>query len=406
MRLNETMEAIGDNSLIKETFDQVTSQTASIRQMELSSQNMEASILHISESMGEIRDNTYHMMTSFQDITQNMNESICVVNESSKRLQSINEKMQSFREKISKIGKIVDIVKKIASQSNLLALNAAIEAGRAGMEGAGFAIVAQEMQKLATSTTDSAEDITNYINQLLQETELLASSTNETAKNLHDGNSKVELSLQDMEQMNQQINSIHHNVDSIFADIDTQTNSAKDFSAQTDSLSRSYELLSKDCIHLGKHVFQIGRYIDKTRSDMVRHNSIITELDWIRVFEVDHFVLMWRVYNNIVGFERLLSKQVNNPTKCKLGLWIANQADSRITNCDAFRQLKSAHLTLHEFATRSWQAKEDGDEELAMEYFKKAYHAFEEFDYAIKHLQDTMRSIGYQEATEIETFSK
>ena len=139
---------------------------------------------------------------------------------------------------------------------------------------------------------------------------------------------------------------------------------------------------------------------------MVRHNSIITDLDWIRVFEVDHFVLMWRVYNNIVGFEHLLSKQVDNPNKCKLGLWLANQTDSRLTDSDAFRLLKSAHTTLHQFATRSWQAKEDGKEELAMEYFKKVYDSFQKFDYAIKLLQDTMRSNGYQEATEIIAFSK
>ena len=406
MRLNETMEAVGDNSLIRETFDQVTSQTEAIRQMENASQSMEQAIQNISASMSDIRDNTYHMLTSFQAVTQNMNDSIRAVSESSASIQKINGQMQDFKEKIDRIGKIIDIVKQIASQSNLLALNASIEASHAGEEGAGFSIVAQEMRNLANSTSKSAENITDYVRQLYQDTEILAVSMNDTAGKLDEGNQKAGLSLRDMEQMSCQLDSIHKNVDGIFADMDTQTNSTRDFSGQIDRLSESYNSLSKDCIALGRHVFQIGRYIDKTRSDMVRHNSVISDLDWLRVFEVDHFVLMWRVYNNIVGFERLLAKQVNNPAKCKLGIWLSGQTDPRITGSDAFLQLKNTHIALHEYAFRSWQAKENGDERLAMDYFHKTYDSFASFGQAIRLLQNYLHSIGYEEHTEVPAFEK
>lgn len=406
MRLNETMEAVGDNTLIKETFDQVTSQTEAIRQMENDSQNMEQAIQNISASMSDIRDNTYHMLTSFQAVTQNMNDSIRAVSDSSGKIQEINGQMQNFKEKIDQIGKIIDIVKQIASQSNLLALNAAIEASHTGKDGAGFAIVAQEMRELANSTSQSAENITDYVRQLHQETEVLAVSMDDTARKLDEGNHKAGLSLRDMEQMSHQLDRIHNNVDGIFADIDTQTNSTRDFSGQIDRLSASYDSLSKDCIALGRHVFQIGRYIDKTRSDMVRHNSMISDLDWLRVFEVDHFVLMWRVYNNIVGFERLLAKQVNNPARCKLGIWISSQTNPEITGSDAFLQLKNVHITFHEYASRSWQAKENGDEQLAMDYFRKTYDTYLSFDQAIRLLQKHLHAIGYKEYTQVPAFQK
>ena len=51
---------------------------------------------------------------------------------------------------------------------------------------------------------------------------------------------------------------------------------------------------------------------------MFRSFSNVTTQDMIRIFQIDHFILMWRVYNNAVGFESLKVTQLNNPDGCKL----------------------------------------------------------------------------------------
>ena len=132
MRLNEAMQSIGDNSYVKNMLDQVYTQQQSITDMNSSSQILKESIGNISDAMGEIRDNTHDMLQVSQSSAANMNDSITVVNESSQKIADINNQVNAFHEKINKIGEIVDIVKKVASQSNLLALNASIEAARAG----------------------------------------------------------------------------------------------------------------------------------------------------------------------------------------------------------------------------------------------------------------------------------
>lgn len=404
MRLNETMSIIGDNSLMKDTFEQVESQTMSIKHMQNASLNLEDSIDNISSAMGNIRDNTHNIIEVSQNITNDMNDSITAVNQSSKRIEVINNRVQNFKSKIGKIEEIVDLVKKVANQSNLLALNASIEAARAGEAGKGFAVVADQVRLLSSNTSESAEDIVKYVTELKENIDELALAMDETTVSLAEGNSKVEKSIVSMQQMNNQMISIREGVDSVFNDIDTQTKVTRSFSKQIENISQSYNTLSNDCLQTGRRVFKIGRYLDKTRSDLVRGCSKITEQDWVRVFEVDHFVLTWRVYNNIVGFEHLQKKQVDDPGRCKLGKWLKQVSDERLIHSKEYISLAKSHEDLHRYATLSWQANEDGDHSKAISYFDDTYRSYQEFDEALHRFQSKMHSLGYNDITQIVKF--
>lgn len=404
MRLNETMSIIGDNSLMKDTFEQVESQTMSIKHMQNASLNLEDSIDNISSAMGNIRDNTHNIIEVSQNVTNDMNDSITAVNQSSKRIEVINNRVQNFKGKIGKIEEIVDLVKKVANQSNLLALNASIEAARAGEAGKGFAVVADQVRLLSSNTAESAEDIVKYVTELKENIDELALAMDETTVSLAEGNSKVEKSIVSMQQMNNQMISIREGVYSVFNDIDTQTKVTRSFSKQIENISQSYNTLSNDCLQTGRRVFKIGRYLDKTRSDLVRGCSKITEQDWVRVFEVDHFVLTWRVYNNIVGFEHLQKKQVDDPGRCKLGKWLKQVSDERLIHSKEYISLAKSHEDLHKYATLSWQANEDGDHSKAISYFDDTYRSYQEFDEALHRFQSKMHSLGYNDITQIVKF--
>ena len=222
MRLNETMEILGDNTLIKDTLNQVDTQTKSIQHMENASQHLESSIENISMAMGHIRDNAHDIISVSHNVTVDMNDSIKAVNASSKKIQSINNKVQDFKGKIGKIEAIVDLVKKVSNQSNLLALNASVEAARAGEAGRGFAVVADQVRLLSNNTAESAGSIVKYVKELRDNIDELAKAMDETTISLGEGNEKVEKSLEVMQQMNSQIDDISEKVDSVFNDIDRQ----------------------------------------------------------------------------------------------------------------------------------------------------------------------------------------
>ena len=404
MRLNNAMESIGDNSYVKKTQDQVLSQTEAISQMKSASSNMESSIGDITSSMAEIKDKTHRVISVAKNSTDTLNQSIKAVNETSDRIKYINSQVQEFNVKIDKMSEIVDIVKKVASQSNLLALNASIEAARAGEAGKGFAVVADQVRELSSNTSESAGDIVRYVSELRDDINALAVDMNSTTEKLSEGNSKVEVSLEEIEKMNLELVEINNNIDNIFIAIDVQSNLTKDFTKQTQAISDSYKNLSEDCSAMGTHVYKIGRYIDTARSDMVRGFSEITQLDWLRVFEVDHFILMWRVYNNAADYERLKVTQLNNPESCKLGKWMASQTDERIKSSAEFKELKRAHEDVHKYATLSWEARDKDDIQGAYDYFDKTYDAYYVYQKAIRNMENRMRQLGYTDKTEIVIF--
>ncbi|MGD8170153.1 methyl-accepting chemotaxis protein [Vibrio sp. TRT 21S02] len=95
-----------------------------------------------------------------------MSNNITTINQLESRLNQSVDAVSELRQMSSHIGSILDVIRNIAEQTNLLALNAAIEAARAGEQGRGFAVVADEVRVLAQRTTDSTSEIERMISSL------------------------------------------------------------------------------------------------------------------------------------------------------------------------------------------------------------------------------------------------
>ena len=108
------------------------------------------------EVTGSGRDVVYRAMTELERVAGDINESAALI--------------QSLGERSKQISSVVGVIREIADQTNLLALNAAIEAARAGEQGRGFAVVADEVRKLAERTSLSTQEISTTVHAILEET--------------------------------------------------------------------------------------------------------------------------------------------------------------------------------------------------------------------------------------------
>lgn len=197
-------------------------------------------------------------------------ESIQLIEKLSQEMQESVDSMHQLAQHSEEIGSVVDVIQGISEQTNLLALNAAIEAARAGEQGRGFAVVADEVRTLASRTQESTQEILQTIQRLQngsrESTQRLeigaqnAQSTVEKAREAGDALNLIKASVDQITAMNVQIataaeqqslvtEEINSNISSI-SEISNQTAvGAEQSSAATQELAELSELLNHEIEH-------------------------------------------------------------------------------------------------------------------------------------------------------------
>lgn len=248
--LNETSNLLtsnNDNLIVRtnevvELIEGVTkgsnAQSQSAEETSSAMQNVTDEIQTIAQTTNVVAQKSNEVNTDATNGNKTIKKTIEQMNTISKSFNNTSEVIDALGVRSNQISQIVEAINNIADQTNLLALNAAIEAARAGEHGKGFAVVADEVRKLAEQSKNSSEEIAGLISQIQEDTGL-AIKTNEKSK------ADVETGLEIVNEAGEAFERISEAIRTISSQIQEVSASSEEISASSEEVSASIVELSR-----------------------------------------------------------------------------------------------------------------------------------------------------------------
>jgi methyl-accepting chemotaxis protein len=179
-------------SITSSANDGSSRQQAETEQVAGAMQEMTHTVQSVAQSADQAVNDARNADQAASEGSAVVSKSIQVINNLAQKVENAGAVIQKLDDESNNIGSVLDVIKGIAEQTNLLALNAAIEAARAGEQGRGFAVVADEVRTLASRTQQSTAEIEQMIERLQSGAKEAVAAMDDGTKHAQEGVTQVE----------------------------------------------------------------------------------------------------------------------------------------------------------------------------------------------------------------------
>jgi methyl-accepting chemotaxis protein len=259
------------STVTEQTSSGVRQQKDQTDQVATAMNQMVATVNEVAHSAGEAFEAANRASDKSRLGEASVEETLSYVTRLSTEVEDTMERLRGLQADTQNIGSVLDVIKSVADQTNLLALNAAIEAARAGEQGRGFAVVADEVRSLAQRTQSSATEIETLITNLVSSAEssvktmesgtVLAGQTLDKARNTGEAIKEIATAVEEIKQYNSQIATAAEQQTSVAEDINQNVTLIRDVSDQSATSAGQVASASNELSQLSEDLKQqISRF--------------------------------------------------------------------------------------------------------------------------------------------------
>lgn len=250
-----------------DTHIAIEEQTLQIELIATAMNEMSATVEEVAQNTETANSQTHVVDEHAQQGMQTLTETVTQVSSLADEVELIGEAINELQQEAQGIGDIVGVITSIADQTNLLALNAAIEAARAGEQGRGFAVVADEVRSLASKTQESTEEIRAKI-------ESLQSGTQNAFNKMTQGQAKARNSEEKMQAVNHAFEGIAKTVTELAQMISQIATAATQQSSVAEEINRNITEVNNAAITTNEQASHIRESSDVVSNQAQEMNVI------------------------------------------------------------------------------------------------------------------------------------
>ncbi|AJK88325.1 MULTISPECIES: methyl-accepting chemotaxis protein [Lysinibacillus] len=289
-KLRQMMKQVGDSSeQVAATSEQLTASSLEVTQAtEVVTESIQDIAQGIDEQdtlTGDVRNLSAHILKKMNDIStsiQNVNDATVEtknmaslgrssvhdatvqMDEISANTSELNTRVQDLDDNSAAIVAAVNVIKSIATQTNLLAINASIEAARSGEHGKGFAVVAEEVRKLADESNLAAVEIEKVVAQITDSTRIIEEDMVNSNDSVHVGRDKVNVARDNFIQ-----------IDDAITDVQAQTELV---TAAIRTIHQDIEKLVQEIDYIGEVSMKSSRHVQSVAASSEEQNAAMEEV--------------------------------------------------------------------------------------------------------------------------------
>lgn len=219
-------------------------------------------ILSITNEGRELMDNSVHQMEKIDAIVKN----------AAVKVEGLDKQSQE-------ISKLVSVINDIANQTNLLALNAAIEAARAGEQGRGFAVVADEVRKLAEQVSASITDITSIVEGIQNESSSVTASLQAGYKEVETGTTQIQTTGETFNTINTAIQEMAGNLQAVTQNLAAISSSSQEINASIEEIASVSEESAAGVEQTAASVQQTSSSMEEVSANSENLNDLARQLN-------------------------------------------------------------------------------------------------------------------------------
>ena len=367
--LSETSSHVSDAA--SATDDSMRSLRGNTQSVVVATEEMSATARDVAQNASQVSSASRDADAVAVKGRETVQQSVQSINNFANEFSDAAATIAGLRTETENIGGILDVIRGIAEQTNLLALNAAIEAARAGEQGRGFAVVADEVRTLAHRSQQSTSEIQDLISRLQEQAESAVSMIQHGQSRIGDTVTQAGEAGAALAHITEAIGTIAGMTEQIATAAEEQSAVVNDISSNVVSIDE----LAQSTTH---HADTTTDLADRLASAMY---EVTNELKHFR-FENDqllvlaqaraaHFDWKSRLRAFLDGRSELSSKQISSHEHCNLGKWYYSEGVERFGQHAEFRAIEEPHRAIHQAIRQVVEAKERGDAYAAEQAYER-----------------------------------